>query len=77
MSLTKEIDEVTGYYNSDIAARSEQGRIDLKEKISCVFKKHQGLYLERIKGHFTNWNAGIRKNGREKHLILDSIGKVQ
>ena len=42
-----------------------QDKNAFEEEINNILSHYRGLYLEEVKGYYTNWNAGLTKNKRK------------
>ena len=50
----------------DFQGRTEKNKKLFHTEIISLFKKYRELYANKLRHYFTNWNAGLCKNGKER-----------
>ena len=71
--ISKFINELCVNFKSDIENKAcnytgctEKDRLEFRKEIKTLFQKYQYLYMSKMKNFYTNWNAGLTKNGKER-----------
>ena len=72
-SLSKYFNDLREKFSNDVADRiatyqecSEENKSKFEEEILSLFEEYRGFYVNRMKHFYTNWNAGLTKNGEER-----------
>ena len=79
-SLSKYFNDLREKFSNDVADRiatyqecSEENKSKFEEEILSLFEEYRGFYVNRMKHFYTNWNAGLTKNGEERTFSFNLI----
>ena len=72
-SLSKYFNDLREKFSNDFADKiatyqeyPEKDESKFEEEIRNLFEEYRGFYVNRMKHFYTNWNAGLTKNGEER-----------
>ena len=72
-NISKFVNVLCYNFNTDIENKAcnytgstEMDKIEFHIKIIASFEKYRGIYVDKMKNFYTNWNAGLSKNDKER-----------